>query len=163
MSDLLTDNVKDALLPAPEGVTLIIMVGNALRRDDGAGPYIFNHIQRTDDRIRLMNVADRPEDSIDEAVALAPVKTVIIDAADFGGAPGEARIIPQEQIPDSTLSTHTFPLKIITGILEEDTGSEVFFLGIQPADISWGEGLTAEVKKTADTIIGILEKGERHA
>ena len=131
-----------------------------LRRDDGAGPYIFNHIRRTDDHIRLLNVADRPEDSIDEAVAVQPVKTVIIDAADYGGTAGEARIIPQEQIPESTLSTHTFPLKIITRMLEEDTGSEVFFLGIQPADVSWGEGLTADVKMTADAIIGILEKGK---
>ena len=157
MSNLLTDKVQEALLPAPNGATLFIFVGNALRGDDGVGPYIFERLSGVvENRIQLLNVADRPEDCIDDAVAAAPAKTVIIDAADFGGTPGEARVIPHEFIPDTTLSTHTFPLKVIAGILKEDTGSDVFFIGIQSKEISWSERLTPEVKNTADAIAAFL-------
>ncbi len=157
MSSLLTDKVQEALLPAPNGATLFIFVGNTLRGDDGAGPYIFERLSgATENRIRLMNVADRPEDCIDDAVAAAPAKTVIIDAADFGGAAGEARVIPHEFIPNTTLSTHTFPLKVIAGILKEDTGSDVFFIGIQSKDLSWSEELTPEVKNTANAIAAFI-------
>lgn len=156
MSSLLTDKVQRALLPAPNGATLFIFVGNTLRGDDGAGPYIFERLSGVGSHIRLMNVGDRPENCIDDAVTAAPAKTVIVDAADFGGIPGEARVIPHEFIPDTTLSTHTFPLKVIAGILQEDTGSEVIFIGIQSKEISWSEQLTPEVKNTADAIAAFL-------
>lgn len=163
MSSSLTDNVREALLPPPAGLTLVITVGNSLRTDDGVGPYIASRVGTPREGICLLDVADRPEDGIDEAVEKRPAKTVMIDAADFGGRPGEARIIPPELIPDTTLSTHTFPLKIITKILEEETGSDVFFLGIQPESVSFGEGLSPEVEKTAVEIIRLMSEGEDYA
>ena len=71
--------------------------------------------------------------------------------------------IPQEAIPDSTLSTHTFPLKIITKILEQETGSSVFFIGIQPENVFWGEGLSESVLRTAEEIILFLTRSKAYA
>jgi len=163
MSSLLTDEVKKALVPAPGGLTLIVTVGNVLRGDDGIGPYIASRVIDPKPGIRILDVADRPEDSIDDAIDLHPAKTVILDAADFSGKPGETRVIPQELIPDSTLSTHTFPLKILTKILEQETGSAVFFIGIQPEAVFWGEGLTESVRRTAEEIILFLTRSKPDA
>ncbi len=163
MSRSLTDEVKKALCPANEGLTLIVTVGNSLRADDGIGPYIAAHLTSPKTGLHILDAADRPEDCIDAAVALRPAKTVILDAADFGGKAGETRVIPQELIPDSTLSTHTFPLKIITKILEQETGSAVFFIGIQPEKVLFGEGLSAPVLQAAEDIICFLKRSETDA
>jgi len=161
MSNLLTDKVKQALIPEPEGTTLIITVGNTLRSDDGVGPFIASRLSRIKEGYQLMDVGDRPEDCLDEALATRPVKTVMIDAADFGGQPGEIRVIPRELIPETTLSTHTFPLPVIAALLEEDTGSRVLFIGIQPVRVTLGEGLSSPVRAAAGEIIQFLDKGEK--
>lgn len=160
---MLPIEVKQALLPVPSGKTLIITVGNDLRRDDGAGSFISSRLKEIPEGYVLLDVGSRPENSVDEAVDLNPAKTVIIDAADFGGEPGEIRIIPPELIPQTTLSTHTFPLPVIAKMLEEETGSAVYFLGIQPVSVELGEGLSPEVEKSAGDIIRFIKEGESHA
>ena len=163
MSNLLTSDVLEALRPTKAGLTLIITVGNVLRGDDGIGPYIATQVSNPKRGLRILDAADRPEDCLDAAASLHPAKTVVIDAADFGGEPGEARIVPQELIPETTISTHTFPLKIITRMIEEETGSTVFFLGIQPQDMNFGQGLSDPVRNTADAIVRVLKGRPRHA
>ncbi|OGC08305.1 hydrogenase maturation peptidase HycI [candidate division WOR-1 bacterium RIFOXYD2_FULL_36_8] len=162
MSNLLTAEIKDLFSKSNKGLTLLITVGNDLRGDDGVGPYIYERTAEkgfldSKPRFYLLNAFDKPENIIDEAVKLAPSKVIIIDAADFGGEAGEARIIEKENIPQTTLSTHTFPLPVIAKILEEDTGAEVFFLGIQPQNIELGNGLSDAVKKTAKEIISCMK------
>jgi len=141
---------------------LVITVGNTLRHDDGVGPYIAEQILNPKseilNNIKILNTNDKPESSIEEAVKTKPAKTIIIDAADFGGKVGEARIIDKEHIPQTTLSTHTFPLPIIAKMIEDDTASPVFFLGIQPARMDLGEGISPEVEKTAKEIIKLCTK-----
>lgn len=150
----------DILKPDPKGITLIITVGNTLRHDDGVAPLIAERISKSkfqNPNIVILNVGEKPENAIDEAVKVKPTKTIIIDAADFGGEIGEARIIDIEHIPETTMSTHTFPLPIIAKMIEEDTGSKVCFLGIQPARMDLGEGLSDKVRATADLIVKSLE------
>ena len=153
---MLTAEVKEALLPKDLGTTLIITVGNPLRSDDGVGPYIAKNCLRLKPGLVLLDAGDKPENIIDEAVRQLPKKAVIIDAAIFGGQVGEARLIANDQIPQTTLSTHTFPLPVIAKMVEEDTKAKVLFIGIQPAKIDLGEGLTEPVKKTADEIIKLI-------
>lgn len=138
------------------GITLVITVGNYLRSDDSVGPYIAGNIHSPRKNLIVLDAGDRPENFIDRAVEANPTKTIIIDAADFGGVPGELRIIPEHVIPDKPLSTHSFPLSIIARLLAEDTGSEVSFLGIQPENMDFGEGLSPKVKSAADEIIKLI-------
>lgn len=146
--------VQEALRPASCGqTTLIITVGNTLRSDDGVGPYIASQFQTADPSLVLLDAGDRPENILDQAIGLKPAKVIIVDAADFGGRAGEARVIPEELIPQATLSTHTFPLPVISKILARDTGAQVLFLGIQPKNVGLKEGLSEEVRKTAREII----------
>lgn len=149
---MLTADLKNVL----QTTDLIVTVGNELRSDDAVGPYIFEKCQMSNIKCPIINAGNKPENIIEEAVAKKPKKIVIIDAADFGGKPGEARMISNEHIPETTLSTHAFPLKVIAKIIEDNANVQIDFLGIQPKDVGLGEGLSSEIKQTADEIIKIL-------
>lgn len=153
---MLTAEVKKALTPDKTGATLIITVGNSLRSDDGIGPYIANRF-KGNGKFILLDAGDKPENAVDKAAKFKPAKTVIIDAANFGGKVGEARIIPEEAIPNTTLSTHTFPLKIISSIITEDTKTKVYFLGIQPKSVELGEKMDGAVIETAKEILECMK------
>jgi hydrogenase 3 maturation protease len=137
--------------------TLIITVGNSLRADDGAGPYIGSKLtpQKSFD---LINAESRPEDALDQAKDLNPKRIIIIDAADFEGNPGEIKIIPDEAIPEKTLSTHSIPLNLVARLLKQDTQAEIIFLGIQPQEVGYKEELSEPVKQACEMIIETLQK-----
>ncbi len=141
---------------APGYPFLIVTVGNSLRSDDGVGPYISSKLTELPRGFHLLDAGDRPENIVTDAVDIRPARTVIIDAADFGGFPGEARFIPDSAIPQTPLSTHSFPLPVITSILRQDTGSEVRFLGIQAKSLGFGEVISPEVLASADEIISLI-------
>ncbi len=147
--------------------TIIITVGNDFRSDDGVGPYIYRRVmfkngdcpKRSGWTVPLfkhchyiINAGINPENIIDDVINLRPKKIIIIDCADFKGKPGEIKIIPEDAIPETSISTHTIPMPVITQILKNDTGAEIYYLGIQPKNIELGEGLSKEVKKSADSL-----------
>lgn len=153
---MLTDEIKKTLNLSDKEKTLIITIGNSFRSDDGVALYIAENIKNLPDYVTLLNAEDKPENIIDLAVSIMPSKTIIIDAANFEGSTGEIRLIPYDFIPDSTLSTHTFPLKIIVKILEEDTKTKVYFLAIQIQNVELGENISNKVKESADELIEYL-------
>jgi len=161
---MLDKEVRRILNPGKEGNTLIITVGNTLRQDDGVGPYIAGCLTgRLPPEIILLNAGDRPENALETAIMYLPVKTIIIDAALFGAAPGNVKRIQEDEIPTVTLSTHVFPIPVVSKLIAEDTGSDVFFVGIQARDVAFGEGLSRQVKKTADEIVKYLLKVGKYA
>ena len=157
---MLTAELKDLFTFSDKNPLLIITIGNSYRSDDGVGPYIASKIKKCKKNLIVLNAEDKPENIIDEATRLKPGKIVIIDAADFGGMPGEIRLIEKKDIPDTSLSTHSFSPNILAAIIEEDTGADVLFLGIQPESIQFGEGISKPVKEAAKRIISCLEKKE---
>ena len=156
MSNSLTDDIL-AALESPSDNSLIITAGNSFRRDDGVGPFIAEKLKQAG----LTNVIDAgytPENIVDEVIALKPDNILFIDAADFSGAPGETRIIPEQHIAETTLSTHMIPLNVVSALIADSIKTTITFIGIQPADVTFGEGLTTNVQKTADLIISKLNK-----
>jgi len=158
MSSLSNDEIKKVLIPANAEKILLICIGNSFRKDDGIGSYIAGKLSNVMSNIVVINAFDKPENIIDEAIGSHAERIIIIDAADFNGKPGEIRIIPNDLIPEKTLSTHTFPVKIIARMLEHESGAEVFFLGIQIKEIGFGEGISREVKEAGDNIIEIIKR-----
>jgi len=156
MSNMLTVELNDIFTPSTKGKLLVVTIGNSLRSDDGIGIYIAKGIKKCKKNIIILNADSRPENIIEKAVQIKPHKIVIIDAADFGGRAGEIRLIEKADIPNTSLSTHSFSLNIIARILEKRTGVEVFFLGIQPKSLRLGEDLSKSVVKAAEKIIASL-------
>ena len=152
MSNLLADNLINLLTPQGFSHTLIITVGNCFRADDGAGPYIAACLKQSS-KLSVIDAGYTPENIIDQAVKLSAQRIIFIDAADFNGTPGELRLIDSEHIPQSSLSTHSMPLPVISRILYEDTKAKIYFIGVQPESVEHKEGLSGEVQIAADALI----------
>ncbi len=134
------------------GKLLIVCVGNELRGDDAVGPYIAES-----SKSQIVNAGERPEAAYDIALEIKPSKVVFIDAADFGGQPGQIEIIPEDNVPSTTLSTHAIPLNAVAALIKNDMQCDIVFLGIQVKDVSVGAVMCDEVKSAADKIIGFLQ------
>jgi hydrogenase 3 maturation protease len=152
MSNLLAGNLTDLLTPQKFSRTLIITVGNCFRADDGVGPYIASCLKQSF-RLSVIDAGSTPENIIDQAVKLSAQRIIFIDAADFNGTPGELRLIDSEHIPETSLSTHSVPLPVVSRILYEDTKALIYFIGIQPKSVEHIEGLSSEVSSAADALI----------
>ncbi len=152
MLNLLADNLTNLLNPQEFSQTLIITVGNFFRADDGVGPYIAAGLKQAA-KLSVIDAGYNPQNIIDQAIKLRPERIIFIDAADFGGAPGELRLIDDQHIPEVSLSTHSVPLPVISRILFEDTQAKIYFIGIQPKSVEHQEGLSAEVKLAADVLV----------
>lgn len=154
MSNSLNEEILSAL--RPEGRTVMITIGNSLREDDGIGPFIGVRIADQEDLL-VLNALTNPEDIVEDAIAYQPGKIVVIDAANFGGLPGEIRTIPLDQLQRYTVfSTHHFPIHVILGIIQEETNAKLIILGIQPESVELREDMSPEVKQTALDVIEYL-------
>lgn len=139
---------------APKGRTLLVTVGSSLRADDGVGPFIGESLRVSGDALKVINAYTTPENIAQAAIAWKPDKIVVVDAARFGGKPGEFRIIPLDRVNQQTvMSTHSFPLSVTFSIIKEDTGAELVVLGIEPGSMDFAEGLTPEVKDSALNLV----------
>jgi hydrogenase 3 maturation protease len=153
----LTAEIRSLLTVSPGEKILIITVGNSLRGDDGVGPLIAESLSSLTEGLYCVDAGDRPESVYDRAVASDATRIIIIDAAEFGAAVGEARIFTSDELPKTTLSTHTFPLSWLAALLEKDLGCRVQFLGIQAGTFGFQDLMTAEVRRTAAEIVKQLK------
>lgn len=161
MSNSLTADIQEILLPSAAGRTLYITLGNDMRGDDGIGPYIGSQCPPLSENQSMINAGEHPENIIDEVIKMAPSKIVFIDAADFGQAPGTIASIPLEALPEHTLSTHRFPIAVLANLIMQDCQAEVIFIGIQLAQVNFNAPLTPMVLRAGQDILASIQKGEQ--
>ncbi len=87
-----------------------------------------------------------------------PTHVIIVDAANFHSAPGEARIIPSKAIANTSVSTHSLPLHLFIGYVKESICTNVVLIGIQGVNIDLGAELNPSVEKGATEVTDILVK-----
>jgi len=148
-------DLRQDLLGQDQGATLYVTLGNPLRSDDGVGPYIAGRAAGIPG-ILIRDAGSRPERALDWAMELRPDTLVFVDAADFGGAPGEIRDLPVESLEKTTFSTHRLPLPAIMDWIGHETGVECRCIGIQLGSAALGEGLTPQVQQAADRLVDWL-------
>ena len=156
MSNLLTADSRE-IFQTSSKPSLIITAGNSFRNDDGVGPYIASQI-KSFKGVQVMDAGNTPENIIDEVIELHPVHIIIIDAADFSGTPGETRLIPEENVSETSLSTHRIPMTVISKLIQDSIDCKTTFVGIQPKTVTMGEGLSSEVKTSADEIVRVIKE-----
>ena len=98
-----------------------------------------------------------PESLTGPIKRFAPTHLLVLDAADFGGAPGELAIISPEQIRGNpSMSTHNLPLNILCDYLVAHTKCDVLILGIQPASSRFGAPIGAAAAAGARELAKII-------
>lgn len=132
---------------------LVVFLGNEFRNDDGIGPYISKKINNPN--IKVIDAGQTFENYIVDIVNYRPTDIVIVDAAFFGGKVGEIRILDEKKLSQIRMvSTHSIPINLILDIIKNDLPDvNVVILGIQVSDVGFGENISDDVKKTADTLI----------
>lgn len=135
----------------------LVGVGNVMLGDDAAGPVF---IQRLENKVAadLIDAGEVPEDYWGKIVDSQSDVIVFIDAVDFGADAGDVGILESESVKGMTLSTHRVSLGTFMELVKSQTGADVFLIGIQPRDISFGEGVSREVEDTLE-ILEELFKG----
>lgn len=141
---------------AGEGDLTLIGVGNPLRGDDGVGVEIARILMQylRNERVKVLIVEDRV-DLIPRIIEDVNSRIILIfDAADFGGRPGEVRIMSPDEASGKTISTHDMPLSLMLRVAEKD--APAYVLGIQVETLEFGRGISPAVKAAADEVASLL-------
>ena len=122
----------------------LLGIGNELRRDDAVGLTVIDRLSALIDHpsISLMKCHEVPENFTGHVKRFKPACVILIDAADFGGAPGEARVFELSEVESIEVTTHRPSLAVLGEYLQSETSASIFVIGIQPVDREFGEGLS---------------------
>ncbi len=134
-----------------KGKVLLIGAGNALRGDDGAGPAIVSLLEGKVDA-GLLDVGEVPESYLGRILAAQADTIVLLDAADFGAAPGDLAILNAEDVAGCSVSTHQMPLDLFFHYIRQNSHAEIFALGIQPARLGFGESMSPAVEDSVQAL-----------
>jgi len=141
---------------------LIVGIGNPYRRDDGIGIEIIKILQKENNPGLVFFDVGTDGLSLFDQLALYK-RVIIIDAVFMGERPGVARLFtPAEarlKIKSDALSTHGFGLAEVLKLSEEfAVKTEIKIIGIQPEDISFGEGLSKVVECQIPKILDLVKR-----
>ena len=140
---------------------VILGVGNPLRGDDRVGVHIVESLNTSSSNVKIISCHEVPENYLGEIINYNPRKILFIDGISAGLPIGEPIFLqftqnsPQEDI---TLSTHSLPLQVSADFIQKSIGASTALLGIQVASTTFGTTLHSSVKKTADSLISLLNE-----
>lgn len=143
-------NELERVLRARIGKRLVLLgVGNPLRGDDGVGSLLARRM-RERGKPFVLDGGSAPENCGEPIAALAPRTVLVVDAARFGGNAGAVRIFRSGEVAGGALSTHDQSLRVLAHYLRGRCGCEMLILGVEPASVGIGAGLSAPVRATLD-------------
>jgi len=137
---------------------VLLGVGNHLSRDDGVGPAVARAMDGVDGWMTI-DCGIALENASGIVAREEPDLLVIVDAAQMGLPPGSIRRLPIESTDRMLASTHGLPLSFVI----ERIGAavqETVLIGIEPGDLTFGEGISEPVSKAADALAEILRGGD---
>lgn len=144
---------------------LIVGVGNEIMGDDGIGPAVINELERLDQLPSCVDLLDEGAGGMRIIHDIEGYdKVLIIDAADFGGEPGEHRMFRPEEVSTkkelSGRSLHEMDLikTIELARLMGTAPGEIWIMAVQPKVVSLGKPLSTELRERMDDYILAVEQ-----
>lgn len=136
---------------------VILGVGNILKSDDGAGPFIIANLEQKDNVV-LIDGQTTPENFTGLIRKENPTHLMIIDACFMDEVPGTIKFVNREDFKNIGISTHSMSLNYFVKYLEMDLDFKVAFIGIEPESLDFGEELTLNVYDNCINLINLLEE-----
>lgn len=128
-----------------------------MRRDDAVGLRVVdNMLGRVHEAVELIRAETVPESFTATIRRAEPSHVLLVDAGEFGGEPGEGRLVEAQRAEGLSISTHSLPLKVLAAFLEGSTEAKVALLAIQPKVVEFGEEMTPELTEAAEEISQML-------
>lgn len=136
-----------------KGKVAIVGIGNILRGDDGLGPKLIELLRGLKVKAETFDCGTAPENYIFPILTTSCDTVILVDAADLGVAPGEARIFGLDEIRNVSFSTHNPSPRLFTDLLK--TGKEdlnIFVVSVQPKTTELGKPISEEVLAGLDIL-----------
>jgi hydrogenase maturation protease len=151
MDQQLTAQLRDFI----DGRVCLLGIGNRYWHDDGVGSLLAEALESCQG-FDVIDAGFIPENHLETVARKNPKTILMADATDFGGKPGQVRLLYPDKVAYSGLSTHAGSLRMLAEYLKARTQASIALLAIQPADTSAGEGLSEEVDLTLKSLLKIL-------
>ena len=135
-----------------DGKTCVLGIGNRLWGDDGVGSVLAEALEPCAG-LAVVDGGFIPENHLESVIQTDPNCILMVDATDFGGKPGEARLLYPDKIAYTSLSTHAGSLRMLSKYLQARTDARIAVLAIQPSDTCAGTGLTVPVRSTLQALV----------
>jgi hydrogenase 3 maturation protease len=136
---------EEALTAAARGRVVVVGVGNALKADDAAGPVLAESLRRRFPG-RVFDAGQAPESFLGPIRRARPDTILLVDAADFGGRPGDVQLVSKDDIGGLALSTHAAPLSMFMALAAAETGATVRLIAVQAKSTALGATMCGEVR-----------------
>jgi len=136
--------------------TIIVGIGNTLKADDGAGPLVCEKLKEAKISAGIIDTGTVPENYIQRIIKSKPENIIVIDAMDFGAQPGAIDIFMPEQLNSTVTSTHTLSPRLFIEMIMESIKTDVYFIGIQPAQTQLGQAVSGQVSDAVRKVGGVL-------
>ena len=137
--------------------SVLVCVGSEICGDDAAGPAV---AERIAGRVpwKVFNTQSVPESFLMKIVAVKPATVLLIDALDFGAAPGAVEILACEAVTGQGPSTHGPAPLAFLDLLNMMHPCRRVVLGIQPVRGEIGQEMTQEVSAAVEMVSRALIK-----
>ena len=157
--DQLEDKLEEELYGWKQLV--ILGVGNELGGDDSLGLSAARKLKEALSGIpgvEVLAVGNAPENFTGLVRRLSPSHILLIDAAEMGETSGTIKLVEAHQIEGMIPSTHAISLNMLVRYLEQELGSKVLILGIEPKSLYFGATLSEEVTSSIGNLTYLLEQ-----
>lgn len=146
--------------PSPRPARIAVLgVGNEMNGDDGAGVWVVRQVAArmpTTPGVLLLDGGTAPENFTGPLRRFRPDLVVEVDAAHQELPPGTVAWIDWRDADGMSASTHTLPPSVLAHFLATDLGCRVALIGVQPATLEPGQGLSPEVAAAVDLLATAL-------
>jgi hydrogenase 3 maturation protease len=146
------ENWPETLKKRLKGKVALVACGNALRTDDGLGPFVAERLE-AGEQLAIFSCETAPENFISPIIKSEPQVVIVLDTADLDAAPGTVRLVEPADIKEADFSTHAMSPALFMSVIKERTHAKLFLLAVQPLSTHFGEELTPEIQKAAEEII----------
>jgi hydrogenase 3 maturation protease len=136
--------------------TVIVGIGNTLKGDDGAGPFVCQQLRDAIVSAELIDAGTVPENYIQKIIKKAPQNLLVIDAIDFKAAPAAIKIFQPVQLSSFVSSTHALSPRLFTEMVSRDIKVNVYFVGIQPTNTRLGDSMSPQVCQAVQQLTQML-------
>jgi hydrogenase maturation protease HycI len=141
---------------------VLIGMGNEINGDDGAGVYVVREVGKSARKFHIIDAGTQPDNFTTRISSLGPSHSLFIDAGFIDGPPGAVSLLPPENINEAlAFHTHYIPLNYVIRRIQKGCGCRVVIIGIKPASLEPGDGLSRAVKEAADRLIDALLRLDR--
>ena len=128
---------------------MLLGIGNAMRRDDGAGSRLAARFRAPG--WQAYDGGTAPENFTSVVRRERPDRLVLVDAADMRLPPGSVRRVRPGRIEEAAFDTHRLPLSLLVRYLGDCAG-EVILICIQPGQLGDGEDLSTEAAAATERL-----------